>query len=61
MVLPEVQYMSSESKIQVFAHNSQSLLNNCPCQMQGLVDGKLYDKGLTVETTVVFVSAFFSS
>jgi hypothetical protein len=44
--IPEVQYnMSHEGKIKVFAHNSQSLLNNCSGRMQGLADGKLHDQG----------------
>jgi len=60
--LPEVQYnMSHEGKIKIFAHNSQSLLNNCSGRMQGLADRKLHDQGFTVETIVMYVSAFFSS
>jgi len=53
--------MSHEGKIKVFAHNSQSLLNNCSGQMQVLAYWKLHDQGFNVETTVIYVSAFFSS
>jgi hypothetical protein len=53
--------MSHEGKIKVFEHNSQLILNNCSGQMHMLADGKLHDQGFTVETTVTYVSAFFSS
>jgi len=53
--------MSHEGKIEVFAHNSQSLLNNFSGQIQVLADLKLHDQGFTVETMVMYVSAFFNS
>jgi len=53
--------MSHEGKIEVFAHNSQSLLNNCSGQMQVLAYLKLHNQGFTVEIMVMYVSAFFSS